>query len=61
MEVGKEYEVEVSEVSRKGDGVARIQGFVVFVKDGKPGQKLKVQVDQVGNTFATARAVIQSR
>jgi predicted RNA-binding protein with TRAM domain len=50
VEVGKEYEVEVLEVSRKGDGVARIQGFVVFVKDGKPGQKLKVQVDQVGNT-----------
>jgi predicted RNA-binding protein with TRAM domain len=54
VEVGKEYEVEVTEISRKGDGIARIQGFVIFVKNGKAGQKVKVKVEQVGNRFAIA-------
>ena len=32
VETGKEYDVQISEISRKGDGIARIQGFVIFVK-----------------------------
>jgi len=58
VEIGKEYDVDVTEVSRQGDGIARVQGFVIFVKNGKPGQKLKVQVNQVGARFATATAVV---
>jgi predicted RNA-binding protein with TRAM domain len=57
VEVGKEYEVEITEVSRQGDGIARVQGFVVFVKRGKVGQKAKVKIDQVGNRFAIASVV----
>lgn len=57
VEEGKEYEVEVTEVSNQGDGVARIQGFVVFVKSGKAGQKVKVKIDQVGSRFAKATIV----
>ena len=41
VEMGKEYEVEISEVSRRGDGIARIQGFVIFVEGAKTGQKTK--------------------
>jgi predicted RNA-binding protein with TRAM domain len=37
VEVGKEYDVQVTETSYRGNGVARIQGFVVFVKNGKAG------------------------
>jgi predicted RNA-binding protein with TRAM domain len=58
VEKGKEYEVDVTEVSRQGDGIARVQGYVIFVKNGKPGQKLKVQVNQVGARFATATIVV---
>jgi len=57
VEIGKEYDVDVTEISRQGDGIARVQGFVIFVKNGKPGQKLKVQVNQVGSRFATATTV----
>jgi predicted RNA-binding protein with TRAM domain len=57
VEVGKEYEVEVTEVSKQGDGVARVKGFVVFVNGGKAGQKVKVKIDQVGNRFAKATVV----
>jgi predicted RNA-binding protein with TRAM domain len=46
IEVGKEYEVEVTQISRQGDGVARVQGFVVFVKNAKAGQKVKIKVEK---------------
>ena len=54
VEVGKEYDVQISEISRQGDGIARIQGFVIFVKGGKVGQKTKIKVVNVGSRFATA-------
>jgi predicted RNA-binding protein with TRAM domain len=57
VEVGKEYEVDITEISRQGDGIARVQGFVVFVKNGKAGQKVRAKVEQVGNRFATATVV----
>jgi predicted RNA-binding protein with TRAM domain len=57
VEVGKEYEVEVSEISKQGDGVARIQGFVILVKSGKTGQKVKIRIDQVADRFAKATIV----
>jgi predicted RNA-binding protein with TRAM domain len=57
VETGKEYEVQITEISRKGDGIARIQGFVIFVKEGKVGQNAKIKVVQVGNRFAIAEIV----
>ena len=48
VEVGKEYDVEVTELSRRGDGVAKVQGFVIFVQGAKVGQKVKIKVDRVG-------------
>src|SRR4029077_21028236 len=57
VESGKEYDVQVTEISRKGDGIARIQGFVMFVKDGNVGQNAKIRVTQVGNRFAIAEIV----
>jgi predicted RNA-binding protein with TRAM domain len=57
VEMGREYDVQITEVSRKGDGIARIQGFVIFVKDGKVGQNAKIRVTQIGPRFATAEVV----
>ena len=57
VEEGKEDDVSVTEISRKGDGIARIQGFVIFVKGGQVGQNCKVKITQIGNRFATAEIV----
>jgi predicted RNA-binding protein with TRAM domain len=57
VEAGKEYNVEVTELSRRGDGVAKIQGFVIFVKGAKLGDKVKIKVETVGPRFATATAL----
>lgn len=57
VETGKEYDVQVTEISRKGDGVARVQGFIIFVKGGRVGQKTRVKVTHVGDRFATAETI----
>ena len=57
VEMGKEYEVEISEISRRGDGIARIQGFVIFVKSTKTGQKTNIRITSVGDRFAKAQVV----
>lgn len=57
VETGKEYEVQISEISRQGDGIARVQGFVIFVKGAKVGEKTKIRVTNVGARFATAEKV----
>ena len=57
VETGKEYDVSITEISRKGDGIARVDGFVIFVKGGQVGQNAKVKITQVGGRFATADLV----
>jgi predicted RNA-binding protein with TRAM domain len=57
VETGKEYDVSITEISRKGDGIARVEGFVIFVKDGKAGQNAKIKITQVGGRFASAEIV----
>jgi predicted RNA-binding protein with TRAM domain len=57
VEMGKEYDVQISETSRKGDGIARIQGFVIFVVGGKVGQKVRIRITNIGARFATAEVV----
>ncbi|MFZ1077055.1 MAG: TRAM domain-containing protein [Nitrosotalea sp.] len=57
VEIGKEYDVSITEISRKGDGIARVEGFVIFVKGGQVGQNAKIKITQVGERFATADLV----
>jgi predicted RNA-binding protein with TRAM domain len=54
VEVGKIYEVDITEISRKGDGIARVQGFIVFIEDAKVGNKIRVKVTEVADRFAKA-------
>jgi predicted RNA-binding protein with TRAM domain len=57
VEMGKEYEVQISEVSQRGDGIARIKGFVIFVAGAQAGQKANVRITSVGDRFAKAEIV----
>ncbi|HUI23083.1 MAG TPA: TRAM domain-containing protein [Nitrososphaerales archaeon] len=57
VEVGKEYDVTISEISRRGDGIAKIDGFVIFVAGAKQGWQGKIKVTQVANRFATGAVI----
>jgi predicted RNA-binding protein with TRAM domain len=57
VEMGKEYDVEITELSKKGDGIARVQGFVIFVGGARAGQKAKIRITSIGERFAKAELV----
>ena len=57
VEEGKEYELEIKETSRQGDGVARIKSFVIFVPHTKPGDHVKIKINSVRARFATGEIV----
>ena len=44
VEVDGTYEVDITEISSKGDGIARIQGFIIFVENGKVQKKSKLKL-----------------
>lgn len=54
VEVGKIYELDITEITGKGDGIARVQGFIVFIENGKIGNKIKVKVTEIADRFAKA-------
>ena len=51
---GEVVEVEVEDLGEKGDGIARVDGFVVFVPGGEVGESYDVEVTSVGRKFAFA-------
>lgn len=57
VKVGDEITVTIEAVASKGDGIAKVNGFVVFVKGAKQGDNLKVKVTEVRPRFAIAEIV----
>ena len=57
VEIGKEYDVEIVETSRRGEGIARIEGLVCFVPQTKPGDHVKVRIKKISRRFAEAEVV----
>ena len=55
VETGKEYTVDITDTGKAGDGIARIEGLIIFVKDAKAGYKsVKIRINSVKDNFATA-------
>ncbi|MDH5624059.1 MAG: TRAM domain-containing protein [Candidatus Bathyarchaeota archaeon] len=57
VEVDKEYEAEIEDISRRGDGIAKIEGFIIFVPNTKQGEHVKFKVTRVGSRFAIGELV----
>jgi predicted RNA-binding protein with TRAM domain len=52
VEIGKEYEVDIQEISRRGEGIARIQGLVVFLPNTKTGDHVRIRIKRISRRFA---------
>jgi predicted RNA-binding protein with TRAM domain len=58
VETGKEYTVDITDTGKSGDGIAKIQGFIIFVKGAKVRDKnIKIKINSVGDRYATAEVV----
>ncbi len=47
VKVGDEVNVKIEAVGEKGDGVAKIKGFVIFVPNTREGDEVKVRITRV--------------
>lgn len=58
VDVGKEYDVKIEDISKKGDGIARVSGFVIFVPNTKINDEVKIEIKTVKQNFAIAEVVV---
>lgn len=57
VEIGKEYEVDIQETSRRGEGIARLKGLVTFIPNTKPGDHVKIRITRISRRFAEAEVI----
>jgi 23S rRNA (uridine2552-2'-O)-methyltransferase len=48
---GDRVEVDVEDVGREGDGIAKLEGYTVFVPDTDPGETVEIEVTDVKPRF----------
>lgn len=62
VQTRQEYTVDITDTGRAGDGIARIQGFVIFVRNAKVSNKnIKIKINSVGSRFANAVIVPENQ
>lgn len=54
---GTTYDLEIEGIGSKGDGIGKIQGFVIIVPGAKKGEKVKVKINAVRGKVAFAEKV----
>ena len=47
IKVGDEVDVTIEAVGEKGDGIAKVKGFVIFVPGTKQGESVKIRINKV--------------
>ena len=57
MKVGEEYDVQITDVAAKGDGIARIEGFIIFVPGTTRGDSCRIRIKEVARRFAVGEKV----
>ena len=57
VEGGKIYEAKIEDMGREGDGLARIENFVVFVPGTKVGDQVKIRITKVLRRMAIGEVV----
>lgn len=50
----QEIEVVIDDIGSRGDGIAKIEGYLIFVPRSKIGERVRVKIRSVGEKFALA-------
>ena len=57
VKFGETYEVNINAVGDKGDGIAKVKGFVLFVAGVKKGDYVKIKITKVLQNVGFAEVV----
>ena len=53
----QEIEVLIDDIGSKGDGIAKLEGYLIFVPRSKIGERVRVKIRSVSEKFAVAERV----
>ena len=54
----QEIEVVIDDIGSRGDGIARIQSYMIFVPKSKMGDRVRVRIVWVREKFAVAEKIV---
>lgn len=57
VKLGHEYSVTIEDIGADGDGIAKINDFVVFVKRATKGETLKIRIREIKTRFAFGEVI----
>ena len=58
VEPGEIRYVEVEDIGKQGDGIARVErGYVIIVPDAEIGERVKVEITEVKSNFAVGQII----
>jgi len=57
IKAGEVHEVKILSVGEKGDGITKVNGFVVFVPETKKGDFVKIKITKVMTKFGFAQVL----
>ena len=57
VEIGNDYEVDITEITPNGAGIARIKGFLILIANTKLGDHIKVTITKTEPLNAEAEII----
>ena len=57
MNINDELDVKIEKISNLGTGIAKVDGFVVFVENACPGDEVKIKITKLTKNYANANVV----
>ncbi len=61
VEPGEIRYVEIEDIGKQGDGIARVErGYVIIVPDAEIGERVKVEITEVKSNFAVGQIIEES-
>src|SRR3989344_9396182 len=57
VKVGDEYDVKITDTGTKGDGITKVENFIVFVHNAKKGETCRIKIKEVAQRFAIGEKV----
>ncbi|MBU0532265.1 TRAM domain-containing protein [Candidatus Micrarchaeota archaeon] len=50
-------EVTIESENEKGEGIARVENFIIFVKGAETGERCRIKIIDVKRTYAIAKKI----
>ncbi|MGD8565383.1 MAG: TRAM domain-containing protein [Candidatus Bathyarchaeota archaeon] len=54
----QKLDVVIGDVGSRGDGIAIVHGYQIYVPGSKMGERLRIRIVSVGGKFATAEKIV---